>query len=331
LAFITINKNNFFHNLRAYEKHLGDKNKIALVLKDNAYGHGIDIIASLAKEFGIKKAIVRTVQEAKQIETYFDFILILAQIPKEKTSFIITINSLEDISLIPKKSKVHLKIDTGMHRNGIDSKEIDIALEEIKKQNLILDGIFTHYKSADTLGSEFFWQQKQFKLLKQKFDQKLLFHSCNSSASFRVKKHTDDFVRVGIGAYGNLVMDTVFNAPLLKPILSLWANKTKNINLKKGQSIGYNGKFTAKEDILCAVYDIGYSDGLLRMNPKKSYILEDTNSKILGSISMDNSVIQSQENTLNIFSNANHFALFHQTISYEILVNLNKNIKRTII
>ena len=97
MAKILLNKENLFYNLSVISEKTKSKDKVAIVLKDNAYGHGIIEIATLASEFGIKKAVVRTLDEALKIEKLFDYILILA----EKTfhtyshSFHIALNSLD--------------------------------------------------------------------------------------------------------------------------------------------------------------------------------------------------------------------------------------------
>jgi len=118
--YITINKQNFFNNLEILTKKTKSKDKLAIVLKDNAYGHGLEIMAKLSKEFGLTKAVVQNQTEAKKIESYFEYILVLADIPKEKSDIIrYPINDIKDIKLFPSGTKVELKVDTGMHRNGI--------------------------------------------------------------------------------------------------------------------------------------------------------------------------------------------------------------------
>ncbi|RLA00152.1 MAG: alanine racemase, partial [Gammaproteobacteria bacterium] len=64
MAFITINKANFYHNLNQIALQTGSLEKIAIVFKDNAYGHGITLMAKLAAEYGVKQAVVRTLEEA---------------------------------------------------------------------------------------------------------------------------------------------------------------------------------------------------------------------------------------------------------------------------
>ena len=97
MAFIKINKQNFYHNLNQIALKTGSVEKIAIVLKDNAYGHGLELMGRLASEFGIRHAVVRKTEEAEQIRSLFETILILGDsiIKDEKYSF--TINSLEDI------------------------------------------------------------------------------------------------------------------------------------------------------------------------------------------------------------------------------------------
>jgi len=106
MAFIKINRQNFFHNLQQFSIKCGSKDKIAIVLKDNAYGHGLDIMAKLSAEFGLTYAVVRSYNEAKQIKKYFKQIIILGDraIVDNRCSFVL--NSLDDIKLAQKKERV---------------------------------------------------------------------------------------------------------------------------------------------------------------------------------------------------------------------------------
>jgi len=335
MGWIKISKKSFFHNLDIITKRAGSTSKIALVLKDNAYGHGLLEIASLAKEYGIKRCVVRNIDEAKRIEKFFDYILILADIPQKLMDFNFAVNDLKDLRAFPKKSKIELKIDTGMHRSGILPSQIKEAFKIIKKRDLDLRGVFTHFRSADELSSELFWQDKIFDEVKKEVF-KLCneynfniphFHSCNSAALFRFKKLKDDFARVGIAAYGYLEFDEVFDLPKLKPVLSLWANKISSRVLKKGQRVGYGGVYEAEYDMVVSTYDIGYADGFFRT---KNYILPG-GEKILGRVSMDNMSINSQKQEICIIDDARITAKFFGTITYEILVKLSPFLKREII
>ena len=73
MSYIELNKSAFFHNLDIIAQKTADKDKIALVLKDNAYGHGLLEVAEMAKEYGVSKAVVRTEHEAERIRDYFKY------------------------------------------------------------------------------------------------------------------------------------------------------------------------------------------------------------------------------------------------------------------
>lgn len=332
MSFIEISKQNYFHNLDILCKKLGRKNRLAVVLKDNAYGHGLQIMAQLSAEFGITKAIVRTSNEAKQIKSYFKSIIILTPNANEEdhSKFHFVINDLSQIEQLPKNAKVHLKVDTGMRRNGINSDEIETAYKLIEKNDLVIEAVMTHFRSADELSSELFWQQQTWKRVKQKtLDlalqyniKKPLFHSANSATLLRTANYKDDFARCGIATFGYHQMPSCYEIPKLKPVLSLWAEKISTRVLKAGQRVGYGGMFTAQKDMKVSTYDIGYGDGFFRYKNQ---------SKFLGKISMDSCLIEGDAQKVSVLNDAKEIANHFDTISYDVLTKLSPNIKRVIV
>ena len=159
MAFIKINRQNFYHNLSQIALKTGSVEKIGIVLKDNAYGHGVELMGKLAAEFGIKHAVVRKTAEAEKIRDLFETILVLGDTIIKDEVYSFTLNTLREIKRAQKGAKVELKVDTGMHRNGIALDELDEALSLIREQGLNLVGLMTHYRSSDELGSEFFWRR----------------------------------------------------------------------------------------------------------------------------------------------------------------------------
>ena len=149
MAYCKINKENYFYNLSKVEQKIGI-DKIAVVVKNNAYGHGINEISKLANEYGIKHSITISVNEAVKISHLFESVLVLQDIPKGQVSdnIIITINSIETICKLSPNTKVELEIDTGMNRNGISINQINEALNQIIEYDLKLNGVFTHFSSA---------------------------------------------------------------------------------------------------------------------------------------------------------------------------------------
>lgn len=327
MAYITINRQNFYHNLTQIIKKTGDIEKVAIVLKDNAYGHGLSIMAKLASEFGIKHAVVRDISEASQIRELFGDILILGDsiIRDDKYSF--AINSLEDIPTAKAGAKVELKIDTGMHRNGIAFFQIDEALSLIKQHKLNLIGVMTHYRSADVLSSELFWQQKEFERVKQKIKasglKDIRYHSHNSTTILRVNSFDEDLIRVGIGAYGYNELPLCFDKITLKPVLKLYAQKRATRALPKGARVGYGGDFSTPKEMIVSTYNLGYGDGWIRKNYTTPNGLH-----ILGRVSMDYISLASQEDEICILDNAQKAGEQLGTISYDILTRLSPSIDR---
>ncbi len=331
MAFIKIDRDNFFYNLNQFVKRVGSKDKIAIVLKDNAYGHGLKIMAKLSYEFGLTQAVVRDIREAKSIDKYFKHILILGDRAVVNSKYSFALNSLDDIKRAKLGSIVELKIDTGMHRNGISLDELDIALELIKDRDLNLKGVMSHNRSADELSSELFWQDKIFNLVKNRVKflgfKDIRFHSYNSASALRLNCRNQDLIRLGIGAYGYNELPDVYNKIELKPVLSLWANRVSTRRVKKAQRLGYGGEYIAPRDMIVSTYNLGYGDGWIRSNDFNIYI--DT-LPILGRVSMDYISLESREDEILIFNNANKIAKEMNTISYEILTQLSNNIKRVV-
>jgi alanine racemase len=334
MATILISKQNFYYNLNQIALKTGSVDKIAVVLKDNAYGHGLDIMASLASEFGVKHAVVKNMAEAESVKHLFQSVLILnGSVVKDKIcSF--AINSLTDIEEAEQGAKVELKVDTGMHRNGIAAKELDLALKMIQKRALELVGVMTHFRSADEMGSEFFWQQKQFGEIKEKVRiagfEKVRFHSHNSAAVLRSKTFDEDLVRVGISIYGYNELPYPFDEILLKPVMLLSAKKTATRHLKKGERVGYGGDFAAPTAMTVSTYDLGYGDGWRRGDSSHPYVTAE-GLPILGRVSMDFIVLESKKEEVLIMNNAQKAAKHFATISYEMTTALSENIKRIIV
>ena len=332
MAYIKINKQNFFHNLSQFTKKTISKEFIAIVLKDNAYGHGLELMAKLSAEFGLTQAVVRTYDEAQKIKQYFKQILILGDKAIVDDSCSFAINSLDDIEKAQIESRVELKVDTGMHRNGVAMNEIEEALKRIKKRKLILVGLMTHNRSADELSSELFWQQKNFEKavgVTMSHVKNIRIHSYNSATSLRLPCNNQDTIRLGIGAYGYSELPTIYDTLDLKPVLSLWAKKISTRKLKKGERVGYGGQFIAPSDMTVSTYDLGYGDGWMRSNSFEPFITAE-GLPILGRVSMDYIVLESTKYEVCIFDNALNAGKQLNTISYEVTTQLHEKLERII-
>lgn len=336
MGYINLNKKSFFHNADYYTKLLGNKDKICIALKDNAYGHGIEHMAELSQEYGIKHTMVRNINEANRTAKYsFETILILYEVPTQEypTNYIFSINSLQDLEDCIENCNIELKIDTGMGRNGVLPSEIINALEIIKKKNLNLYGVFTHFSSADENDETTYAQEKLFldllTVVKSQTDVSFRIHCANSAGAHKVNNDIYDMARVGIGLYGYL--DIPEAKDLLAPVLSLHAKKISTRVLNEGDTINYGATYVVPNDnFVVSNYDVGYSDGFFRLNERKKAVTV-KNKEILGRVSMDSLSVAGDDNEICIFNNARELAKVHDTIHYEILTNLHASVPKFII
>lgn len=333
VSFITINKNRFYNNLDYITSLVGDKSKLCLGLKDNAYGHGLLEIASLAKAYGIRHVFVKNDKEAELVKKDFDSVIVTLGRGEEinpKISY--TVNSLEDVYLYKKGSFIELKVDTGLHRNGISCKDLKEVLSVIKRKELVIKGVYTHFRSADEDDYFIYEQESLFRdfinTISEEVNYAFRIHCANSHGIFKVLNTRYDLARVGIIAYGyNDIYPEKVN-----PILSLFAEKRSTRKLNKGDTVGYGSKgFVVKEDnYIISNYDIGYGDGFLRLDEKKKYSI-DNGKEILGRVSMDTLSVEGSEQKILLFNDVRRLADRHNTIVYEVLTSLMPTIERRIV
>ena len=330
MGYIKLSKKSFFHNLDYFSSLCGGKNKLSIALKDNAYGHGTYEIALFCQEYGIKHVFVRNLREYQIIKNFnFDSILVLYDIPKKvNENIIIAVNSIEYLKNIPNNSKVEIKLDTGMNRNGIYENEILKAVELIREKQLVLNGVFTHFCCADEDNDITLNQEKKFQILVKYFKKdfsNFRIHCAASAGVHKVDMSKYDLARIGIGAYGYLDLD---QERYLKPVMSLYGQKIATKRLNKGDHIGYGSDaFVALKDIVVSNYNIGYGDGFFRFSEHKKANIAD-GRKILGRVSMDSLSVEGDDDEICIFNNVSQIAQANNTIKYEVLASLNPNIEK---
>ena len=331
MSEFVLNRSAYIHNLTKICAKAGGKDRVILVLKDNAYGHGAALVGREAASYGIKFCAVKNEVEARELEPFFEHILILSHIPTggESERFIYAVNDISLIAKFKKGARVHIAVDTLMHRNGVAVSEVRAACEAASAHGLQICGAFTHFRSAEELSSDYFVQRQNFVAAKAVVREicggsNLTFHSHNSAATERFGELAEECVRVGIAAYGYAQFDDSLE---LKRVASLWAHKVSGKVLKKGQCAGYGAKFCASEDMQIAVYDLGYGDGLLRY-AGEGELKTAGGQRLLGKMSMDSFCCEDVGDRICVFDDARVWADFFGTISYDVLTKLSPSISR---
>ncbi|WP_122871618.1 alanine racemase [Campylobacter showae] len=331
MSELVLNRSAYIHNLTKICAKAGGKDRVILVLKDNAYGHGAALVGREAASYGIKFCAVKNEIEACELEPFFEHILILSHIPHggESERFIYAVNDISLIAKFKKGVRVHIAVDTLMHRNGVAIDEVRAACEAALTHGLQICGAFTHFRSAEELSGDYFVQRQNFAAAKAVVraicgGSNLTFHSHNSAATERFGELAGECVRVGIAAYGYAQFDESLE---LKHVASLWAYKVSGRVLKKGQCAGYGAKFCASEDMKIAVYDLGYGDGLLRYTGEGE-LKTAGGQRLLGKMSMDSFCCEDVGDKICVFDDARVWADFFGTISYDVLTKLSPSINR---
>ncbi len=335
MGYIKISREALVHNFECFARLSGGAEKVIVGLKDNAYGHGIELGAKVLSELGAKHCFVRSLEEAKVVEQYFETVLLLGKAPKIALSekFRSAALSLEILQQIPNNNAIELAIDTGMHRDGILPEELEMALQIIRERGLKLKGVFTHFAAADEDSGFLETQQKVFdacvanarKLWKEPFR----VHCANTAATSIIDTSKYDATRIGLGIYG---YSEAVKKVDLKPVLSLYAERISTRTLPKGVSVGYGSKafIVPRDNFTVSTYNIGYGDGFLRLNENKKGCVAD-GRPILGRVSMDSFSLEGNDDEVCVFENVYHLAKVHQTIVYEILTSLKANIERILV
>lgn len=234
------------------------------VIKDNAYGIGSKIMLKILKESNVKWIVYNKYQEYIVDSLYNQAfnILILEGIsrinsPSYSNNLYYSVNSIYDVNVIKNiktKVNIHIQIDSGMNREGINNKAEFINVMKILKnnKNINIDGIYTHFSSED---SDFIFYDKELCKFKE-YLKDYSFNNIHTVATPSLNKEIiGNMVRIGLAlyGYGNRYIT-------LKPSISYTCNLIKKYKVLKGEYIGYNKKYKAEEDLVVGLVDIGYSD-----------------------------------------------------------------------
>lgn len=357
-VYVEVDLVQFRKNISEIRKYINGK-KICLSIKANAYGHGLLEIAKEASSLKLDYIAVARVDEAVFLrEKSIDMpILIFSPFLKEDIPTIIKYNIeptiasknqlhelISYLNSVNKKSKVHVKIDTGMVRGGshpLDSNHIiDLALNN---KNTELISVYSHFVSAEKHEHELNFKQGAlfesfFLPLKKKYPS-LMGHLCNSGGLINFPNFHFDMVRTGLLAYGyipkGLEKEKLSG---IKPCLSLKSQVRLIHNVEKGQGISYDHTYFTKDRTRIAVIPVGYGDGYpLALSNRSQVLIRGKRFDNVGRICMDLLMVNVGDSEIEIGDEvvligkqkdeeikAQDLAEKLKTIVYEIVCNFSK-------
>ncbi len=349
----------FRSNWRTMKQRLPKHTGILAIVKANAYGHGSVEMTKLCHEMGAVGVGVADVSEAIVLREsgYEGEILCLGAIPENASSealrynLIVTLHDLENLATFEHFSngfdrpiRVHLKVDTGMHRLGIPKAEWEYAANKLPSMDyLAVEGIFTHLAESDSSDTEFTRMQiEEFEvaapLFEKKLGKKLIRHISNSGGALGHDSTHLDWVRPGIALYGYPPKkDSDF-----KPVLQ-WKSPILQIKtIQSGDSVGYGRAFRAQKEMTIATVAAGYGDGFRIGYAPVGVGFRGHRVPIVGTICMDLMMIDvSQESNVQVGEevfllgppstggpDARELATAEHTIPYEVLTSISARVSR---
>ncbi len=290
--------------------------KMMAVVKSNAYGHGLIDFSKTISELGADYLGVDSVVEALSLrkEGITTPILVLGfTLPElieeaSEQNIALTLSSRSffeyfSVLKLSKKLKVHVKVDTGMHRQGFLLDEKDEVMEKLHtfKDSLEVEGLFTHFSSAKDPSSLdcTLDQIEEFELWKRTFKSEgfnPIVHASATAGGILFPDARFDMVRVGAGFYGlwpsSKVRDEFEKKFTLTPTLSWKTIIGETKKLKEGMAIGYDRTEILKRDSVIAICPVGYWHGFPRLLSSIGEVLaKGKKCRVLGRVSMDMIVI----------------------------------------
>ena len=369
-------------NLKALEHNWAQLTKLAAsnmahnagimpVIKADAYGHGMLQVAQSLSDSGCKFFGVSNVQEGIALREagFKQRILLFESTLPDDAQAIVEHNliptvctldlahKLNDIAVsLNREVAIHIKVDTGMGRLGIDEGATLSFVKEIqsKYQSLKLEGIYTHFPLADTDHDFTFAQMRRFRdivfTLENNFITFNYVHAGNSMGLGNYKSELFNLARPGLMLYGLYPSSELRTKIDLKPVMSVKSKIIFVKTIRKGQGISYGHTFKAKQETTIAVLPIGYSNGYLRSLSNQAFVLiHGVRCPLVGRVTMDQVIIDvsalalsgqlpqmgeeavliGHQRDQNI--SCDELALWADTISYEIVCALGSRLPKVYI
>lgn len=341
------------HNVKQI-KDLHPTKEIFAVVKANGYGHGDTEVSKVAIEAGVSCLAVSGLDEALRLRNSgIEVPILVLGMTRLKDVLLAAENNIsltahdemwiEHLVSLPLTTpvKVHLKIDSGMHRLGLMTEEqVQKNFNMLKTAPMVeVEGVFTHMATADSDKEYLGHQIEMFKRLIANLDLSGVkyVHLENTATLLQKEFDFDHGIRLGLGLYG-INPDKEF-IPIefeLKPALKLLSNLVQVKKIKKGDKVGYGATYEAQEDEWIGVVPIGYADGWTRSHQGRHVIVNGYECEIIGRVCMDQMMIRlpkqfpmgTEVTLIGDGMPVERVAAEVGTISYEILCLISDRVPR---
>lgn len=302
-----INLDALGNNIKEIQKFAPDKDIMAVV-KANAYGHGVALVAPELFSLGITRFCVSNMGEAKELRALLPAadILIFGCAEEEWFEDICALNLIQTVGdrefagalsewavRNNKNVRVHIKIDTGMSRIGIETR--DELSEILSLKGLTAEGIYTHFACSDSLeADDVEFTEGQEKMLRDvaEIAGDIPVYSQNSGGILYHPDFAGKIIRSGIITYG-CMPSTAEELPIkLTPILTLKSQVCQVKTIPAGRAVGYGRAFVTGQETRVAVIPVGYADGYSRrLSHCGQVLINGQLCPVLGRVCMDQMMV----------------------------------------
>ena len=337
------------HNYLELKKRLPGKELMAVV-KANAYGHGMHEVASALEEIDVDALATADLAEALELRAAGIKSRLMCWLVLPTDDFAtakeqdieIGVSNFEVLAAVDDSQKVHLKIDTGLGRNGFVKTDWEKAFDIAKHKNVV--GIFTHL--ANTSLSEDLKQRTKFdeavNLAKSKGITGFQTHLAASAAALSYDEFDYDMARVGLVLYGqNPFEDRELTEISLRPAMRAIAKVAGFKRVPPGQGVSYGYRYVAERATNLVLVPFGYAEGMPRISEGAEVQIVGKNYPVVGRIAMDQFVVEVGDDQIALGTDAIIFgdpakgepsvdalAASAKTINYEIITRIGGRAQR---
>lgn len=377
-TYLQISRSAYANNIDQLRKLLGGSTLCAVV-KGNAYGHGIEQIVPLALENGVRDFAVFSADEAWRVKDLLPGdarLMIMGMVPDEALEWAIRegvsfyvfnadrLQKALDVARAQNsQARIHIEVETGMNRTGMDRKEFKRALVMLEShpEHLHYSGLCTHFAGAESVAN-YYRIQKQIRRYKDfvAFSRKAdmhpeTLHAACSAAVIRYPATRLDLVRTGIMQYGFFPSPEIFidytkrTGDFQNPFKRVirWASRIMDLKkVAKGDYIGYGAGFQSNSDMCVASIPVGYAHGYSRsLSNQGSVLIRGQRHSVIGIVNMnmllcdvskleqprigEETVIIGRQGEAEI--SVASFCEMSNQVDYELLTRLNAHIPRVIV
>ncbi|MFH1017905.1 MAG: alanine racemase [Pseudomonadota bacterium] len=352
-------------NMASLRSLLPKDTRILGIVKANAYGHGTVLMAKTLQRLGAVGVGVADVSEALVLRdaSYRGTIVCLGAISPDgldeavHRNLIVTLYSHDQLRIFEEAARrhrkllrVHVKVDTGMHRLGLEPEEwVSTAQRLGAVRTLKVEGIFTHFSESDNPDAAFTRRQlylyrRALGVFEGSLGRRLIRHTANIGAVLALPESHFDWVRPGIALYGYPPRVSAAEKLRFRPVLHWKAPILQIKRLVRGETVGYNRAFRATRDTTMATVASGYGDGFRRSFARAGVGFRGRRCKILGLVGMDLLMVDvsrffdarpGQEVTLmddgsDGAADAYELARADRTVPYEVLTGIHARVSRIV-